>query len=288
MKKIVLVLFLLLNLTYAKEHRFENLLDAISISCYTKDFSEIKEILDSNENLINGDYKGFRVLEYTLSLDKLKPSEKDANLTLKEPYSTLDSIDFHLCQTKVLDILLDYNVEVEYFINQIYTPFSALFMNNSLSSKEKIEFSKKMLKKSKNPKKLATINLPNMPINVVEASFLADELEMFDAYLEMGLVFEDTLFYIMTEPYFKYPEILDFFYGKEMGGNLEIPKTKEFQDKKALSHKYALEYIKFLKSKNHYFDKDKMSAYAKLYEFMKAMGDKDNAWLLQIFSSYIR
>ncbi|PSM52349.1 hypothetical protein CBLAS_0352 [Campylobacter blaseri] len=293
MKKIVLAMFLLLNLTYAKEYSFENLLDAISMSCYTRDFSEIKEILDSNESLINGDYLGFRVLEYTLTLHKLKPDKKDSRLIPKEFYKTLNSIDFHLCQTKVLDVLLDYDIEVEYLIkpDEIYTPFSALLPNTSLSNKEKIDFSKKMLKKAKNHKKLATINLSNMPINVVEASYLSDNLEMFRAYLDMGLVFEDTLFYIMTQPYFKYPKILDFFYGKEIDKNflLKIHKDKDFQDKKALSHQYILEFIKFLKSKKIYFDKDKMSAYAKVYEFMKAVKDKDNVYLLQVFvADYIK
>ena len=62
-----------------------------------------------------------------------------------------------------------------------------------------------------------------------------------------------------------------------------MKNDKEFLKKLELSHKYSLHFVKILHSKKIYFDINKISAYLKLYEFMKFVKDKKSSDLLQVF-----
>lgn len=184
-----------------------------------------------------------------------------------------------------MEILTNYDLNISYLVKDTYTPLVTILDSKFLSNKEKIKISQILLKNQTDDlKNISRINLA-WQIGIVEAAYLKNDLEMFKAYLEIGFVFDDTLAYIMLEPYFKYPKFIDVFSTKKVDKSLltKMKNDKEFLKELELSHKYSLYFVKFLHSKKIYFDINKISPYLKIYEFMKLINNKKSSDLLQVF-----
>lgn len=273
------MIFCFVNLCFA--NTVDDFFDEIINSCYLKKYDDLKQMLDKNKSLANSQIKGVRALDFVLNLDTLKFDEIK-NSKFRE---ILDNLDFKTCKFQILEILTNYDLNINYLVKDTYTPLVYILDNKFLSNKEKIKISQILLKnQTDNLKNISRINLA-WQISIVEAAYLKNDLEMFKAYLEMGFVFDDTLLYIMIEPYFKYPKILDFLSGKEVDKSLltKMKNDKEFLKELELSHKYSLYFVKFLNSKKIYFDINKVSLYLKIYEFMKLVNNKKSSDLLQVF-----
>lgn len=280
MKKAFFILFLVLNLSFSKDLVDDFFEETIS-SCYLKNYDGLKQMLDENKSIANSQIKGIRALDFILNLDSFKIDK------LNNPKfdKILNEINFKACKIKILEILTNYDLNISYLVKDTYTPLVAILNDKFLSNKEKIKISKILLKNQTDDlKNISRINSA-WQISIVEAAYLKNDLEMFKAYLEMGFIFDDTLAYIMLEPYFKYPKIIDIFSTKKVDKSLlnKMENDKKFLKELELSHKYSLYFIKFLHSKKIYFDINKVSPYLKIYEFMKLVNNKKSSDLLQVF-----
>ena len=277
-KKIALV-FCFVNLCFA--NTVDDFFDEIINSCYLKKYDDLKHMLDKNKSLANSQIKGVRALDFVLNLDTLKFDEIK-NSKFRE---ILDNLDFKTCKFQILEILTNYDLNISYLVKDTYTPLVYILDNKFLSNKEKIKISQILLKNQTGDlKNISRINLA-WQIGIVEAAYLKNDLEMFKAYLEMGFIFDDTLAYIMLEPYFKYPKFIDVFSTKKVDKSLltKMENDKKFLKELELSHKYSLYFVKFLHSKKIYFDINTVSLYLKIYEFMKLVNNKKSSDLLQVF-----
>lgn len=203
-RKIALT-FCFVNLCFANV--VDDFFDEIINSCYLKKYDDLKHMLDKNKSLANSQIKGVRALDFVLNLDTLKFDEIK-NSKFRE---ILDNLDFKTCKFEILEILTNYDLNISYLVKDTYTPLVAILDNKFLSNKEKIKISQILLKNQTDDlKNISRINLA-WQISIVEAAYLKNDLEMFKVYLEIGFVFDDTLAYIMLNPYFKYPEVIDVF-----------------------------------------------------------------------------
>lgn len=280
MKKAFFILFLVLNLSFSKD-LVDDFFEEIISSCYLKNYDGLKQMLDENKSIANSQIKGIRALDFILNLDSFKIDK------LNNPKfdKILNEINFKACKIKILEILTNYDLNISYLVKDTYTPLVAILNDKFLSNKEKIKISKILLKNQTDDlKNISRANMTSWSLHITEVAYLINNFDMFKAYLEMGFIFDDTLLYIMIEPYFKYPKILDFLSGKEVDKSLltKMKNDKEFLKKLELSHKYSLHFVKILHSKKIYFDINKISAYLKLYEFMKFVKDKKSSDLLQV------
>ncbi|MCZ6159184.1 hypothetical protein [Campylobacter ureolyticus] len=280
MKKAFFILFLVLNLSFSKD-LVDDFFEEIISSCYLKNYDGLKQMLDENKSIANSQIKGIRALDFILNLDSFKIDK------LNNPKfdKILNEINFKACKIKILEILTNYDLNISYLVKDTYTPLVTILDNKFLSNKEKIKISQILLKNQTDDfKSISRINSA-WQISIVEAAYLKNDLEMFKAYLEMGFIFDDTLAYIMLSPYFKYPKIIDVFSTKKADKSLltKMENDREFLKELELSYKYSLHFVKILHSKKIYFDINKISAYLKLYEFMKFVKDKKNSDLLLVF-----
>lgn len=273
------MVFCFVNLCFT--NTVDDFFDEIINSCYLKKYDDLKHMLDKNQSLANSQIKGVRALDFVLNLDTLKFDEIK-NSKFRE---ILDNLDFKTCKFQILEILTNYDLNISYLVKDTYTPLVAILDSKFLSNKEKIKISQILLKNQTGDlKNISRVNSA-WQISIVEAAYLKNDLEMFKVYLEMGFIFDDTLAYIMLEPYLKYPKIIDIFSTKKVDKSLltKMENDKKFLKELELSHKYSLYFIKFLHFKKIYFDINKVSPYLKIYEFMKLVNNKKSSDLLQVF-----
>ncbi|GKH60874.1 hypothetical protein [Campylobacter ureolyticus] len=186
MKKIVLLTCLMFSVVFGETYDFY-----LDEAFFNKNYEAVYSLID--QNLTNKkDENGHRMLDYVLNS------------------IYLDDDKGYEFRTKMIDILIKNDLEVDYFLENygknLFTPFS-LLMALPYENCERIEISKKLISKSNDINKLIEIYEKNgdsfQKTSVLYYAFYYKNMEMFEFYLNIGLRENNLLFAILIEPYYE-------------------------------------------------------------------------------------
>ncbi|MDA3063068.1 MULTISPECIES: hypothetical protein [unclassified Campylobacter] len=201
-------------------------------SFVTKDFSNLKSMLDKNPNLINQD----------LFLDTTK-------VPLAQMWATQSYDAEHLYN--VLNLLLSYKPDLNSGIkNEKHTLFGSLIVY-PFENKDRIKISDMLLKNGLNINKQSVYlgkkhKYPES--SVLSIALMSDNFEMFSYYLKNGVIDDVVLFFIFSHPMYKYGDELSLYWKNGIDENYEkLINSLEFKQAQNNGIKYLQEYLKYRK-----------------------------------------
>jgi len=201
-------------------------------SFVTKDFSNLKSMLDKNPNLINQD------LFFTTT--EVPAAQMWAT-------QSFDKEHFY----NVLNLLLSYkpdlNSKLKYKDNTLFASLIILPFEN----KDKIKISDMLLKNGLNINQHSKyISKKNKypEDSVLNIALMSDNFEMFSYYLKNGVIDEKMLFFSIFDPMYKYNDELMSYHKNGINENYEkFINSSEFKQAKKNGIKYLREYLKYRK-----------------------------------------